>query len=202
MHDSNLMHSMTILVVQIGTILFAARFMGIFFKKLKMPSVLGEFLAGIIIGPYLLGSIAFPGFAEGLFPLIQTNSLHISYELYGFAIIGSILLLFLSGLETDLNLLLRFSLSGSLVGMGGIVVSFIAGAGVGAYFLKLPFISPECLLLGVIMSATSVGINTRILSERRKMDSPETSPGSDSSQRPEASGWPEVTRPDAGSAAE
>jgi fructose-specific phosphotransferase system IIA component len=173
MHETGLMHSMTVLVIQLGIILFAARWGGILFQKLKLPSVLGEFLVGIIIGPYVLGAIPLPGFPHGLFPLVQETSLHVSYELYGFATVGSILLLFLTGLETDLNLLLRFSFSGILVGLGGIILSFAGGAWVGMLLLGLPFGDPVCLLLGVIMSATSVGITARILSERKKMDSPE-----------------------------
>ena len=49
-----------ILVLQLGIIIFAARFCGDLAKKLKMPSVLGELIAGIIIGPYLLGAIPLP----------------------------------------------------------------------------------------------------------------------------------------------
>ena len=50
----------SILAIQIGVILFAARFCGMAAAKLRIPSVLGELIAGIIIGPYVLGSLPLP----------------------------------------------------------------------------------------------------------------------------------------------
>ena len=62
-----------LLVLQIGVILFAARIFGKIAKKLRIPSVLGELVAGIIIGPYVLGKIGIGihGFENGLFPLVE-----------------------------------------------------------------------------------------------------------------------------------
>ncbi len=173
MNDSNIIHLMTTLVFQVGVILFAAKLGGILFEKLKIPSVVGEFVAGMIIGPYLLGHLALPGFPNGLFPINLNAAIPISPQLYGLATIASILLLFMTGLETNLNLLLRFSAVGILVGIGGILAAFITGAVTAMLFFDLSFMDPVCLLLGVISSATSVGITARILSTRRKMDSPE-----------------------------
>lgn len=166
-------HLMTMLVFQLGIIIFAARLGGLLFRKIKLPPVLGELFVGILIGPYVLGSIAFPGFAEGIFPLIAHQSIPISQELYGFSTIASIILLFIAGLETDLAMFLRFSVKGIVIGFGGIVIPFFLGSTVAMYFLQLPFMNPQILLLGVISVATSVGISARILSEQRKMDSPE-----------------------------
>ena len=100
-----------ILALQLGVILFAARFFGDLAKKLKVPSVLGELIAGIVIGPYLLGSIGFNlhGFHDGLFPLIAGSSVPVSTPLYGIATLGSIVLLFMSGLETDLRMFFKYS---------------------------------------------------------------------------------------------
>lgn len=164
---------MTSLVLQIGVVLFAARIGGMIMKKLKMPSVLGELMMGILIGPYLLGGIVFPGFPHGLFPLQHGLGVPVSTEIYAFATVASILLLFLSGLETDLSLFLAFSVKGAVIGISGVVFSFLAGAGAGAFFLGTPLMHPENLFLGILSIATSVGITARILSEQRKMDSPE-----------------------------
>jgi len=173
MNNLNIIHIMTELVFQLGIILFAARIGSIVFEKLKLPSILGELISGIIIGPYLLGSIALPGFPHGFFPLYTQTSIPVSPELYSIATIASILLLFMAGLETDLDLLLKFSFSGTVVGIGGIIASFFIGAFTGMVFLHLPFNSPACLMIGIVSTATSVGITARILSQKRKIDSPE-----------------------------
>ena len=173
-HDENIIHDMTVFVFQLGSIIFLAKISGMIFEKFRMPGTLGEITIGIISGPYLLGSVPLPslGFENGLFPLSE-GFIPISKELYGISIIASILLLFISGLETDLKLLLRYLLSGGVVGIGGVVFSFIPGALIGMYFLDKPFISPECLFLGIMSTATSVGITAMILSKNKYMESPE-----------------------------
>ncbi|MCF7928767.1 MAG: cation:proton antiporter [Spirochaetales bacterium] len=163
---------MTLLVFQLSVIIFAAHFGSFGIRKLGMPAVLGEVIAGMIIGPHLLGSITFPGFEHGLFPLAET-SVGVSPELYGFAVLASIILLFVSGLETDLNLFMRYAFKGSIIGLGGIVLPFVLGDMVGMLFMNTGFMDPRALFLGVIGVATSVGITARILSENKRVDSPE-----------------------------
>ena len=109
-----------------------------------------------------------------LFP-VYDGALPIQPELYGFAVHASIILLFLSGLETDLPTFLRFSGLGSIIGIGGVVVSFIFGDLTAVLFLPQvsSFMDPTALFLGTLSTATSVGITARILSEKRKMSSPE-----------------------------
>jgi len=164
-----------ILVLQLGIILFAVRLFGQLAKKIKIPSVLGELLAGVIIGPFALGGIAIPGFENGIFPLAFTpdHTLAVSLELYSFATVASVVLLFASGLETDLGMFLRYSLAGSIIGISGALFSFIAGTFCGVILLNSSFWDPHCLFLGVIAMTSSIGISARILSERKKMDSPE-----------------------------
>jgi len=163
------------LVLQVGIILLAVRLFGQLAKKIGIPSVLGELLAGVVIGPFALGGIALPGFPHGIFPLAfsSTHTLAVSLELYAFATVASIVLLFASGLETDLGLFLRYSLAGGMIGIGGALLSFIAGTFSGVILLNSSFWDPHCLFLGVIAMTSSIGISARILSERRKMDSPE-----------------------------
>ena len=86
------------------------------------------FQIGIIIGPYMLGGISLPGFEGGFFPVQAGSTIPISPELYGIATIASILLLFVAGLETDIKLLIKYSFTGSVVGIGGLVVSYFFGA--------------------------------------------------------------------------
>ncbi len=162
----------TTLVIQIGVILFAAKLGGILAQKAGIPTVLGELMSGILIGPYALGALALPGFPQGLFVKTVTE-IPVSPELYGIATIASIILLFVSGLETDLGLFLKYSVAGSIVGLGGVLFSFAAGDLVGTLMLGGSFMAPRNLFLGILSTATSVGITARILSDRKKMDSPE-----------------------------
>ncbi len=161
------------LVLQLAVILIAAQIVGLFFRRvLRLPGVLGELIAGMLIGPYALGQLPIPGFGP-LFPAADTP-VAVSVPLYGLATIASILLLFLSGLETDLALFLRYSVVGTAVGIGGVVFSFVLGAQCGIWFgLANSFMDPVALFLGAISTATSVGITARILSEKKKTDSPE-----------------------------
>ncbi|AEF85252.1 Na+/H+ antiporter [Treponema primitia ZAS-2] len=168
----NITEIMSELVLQLGIIIFAVRLGGRLVKRVGIPSVLGELLAGVAIGPYALGGISLPGFAQGLFPLGE-GALAVSSELYAFATVASIILLFASGLETDLGLFLRYSLAGGVIGIGGVVFSFSLGAFTGVFMLHASFMDPRCLFLGVLSTATSVGITARILSDHKRMDSPE-----------------------------
>lgn len=166
------------LVFQLGVILFAAWTGSIVFEKLKFPPVLGEVVAGMIIGPFLLGSLPLPGFVEGVFPRLMGN-FPITAELYSFTAIAAIILLFLVGLETDIETFLSYSVAGTAVGIGGAVFSFVFGDLVAVWFsqsvfgLNYGFGHPIPLFLGVVSTATSVGISARLLSEKQKMGSPE-----------------------------
>ena len=191
---------MMFLVLQIGVIIFAAKLGGMAAAFFKMPSILGELAAGIVIGPWALGGI---GWGEGLFSsglfhgaaLRAMNSAPgakmfdaTSPALYGFATLASIILLFLSGLETNLRLFLKYSFVGLMVGVGGVLGSFVLGNLCAVYLLpmffeKFGFLSKMPLAqamfesapmyMGIMSTATSVGITARILSERKKMDSEE-----------------------------
>ena len=170
--ERNITEVMTELVFQLAIIIFAVKLAGKIFRKIKVPTVLGELLVGIIIGPYALGSISLPGFEHGLFPL-NSASLAVSPELYSFSTIASIILLFASGLETDLKLFLKYSVAGGVIGIGGVVFSFVLGDLTGMLIMHAPFMDVRCLFLGIMSTATSVGITARILSDKKKMDSPE-----------------------------
>ncbi|MFP4382646.1 MAG: cation:proton antiporter [Spirochaetia bacterium] len=168
-------HEMTILVLQLAAIIIATRIFGFIFQKyLKQPRVLGELVAGMVIGPFALGSIRLPVLDQPLFPLIE-GTLPVTPEIYAFSVVASIFLLFIAGLETDLPTFLRFSGVASLVGLGGVIVSFALGDFAAVLFLPGvdSFMDPAALFLGTLSTATSVGITARILSEKRKMSSPE-----------------------------
>ena len=171
-HD--ITHLMMLLILQLGVIIIVAKIGGFLFQRyLKMPSVLGELVSGMIIGPYALGSkIDLPGIG-----MLFAEQAHFSFttELYGIATLASIILLFLAGLETDIAAFIRYSVVGSFVGIGGLLAAFILGDLVAVYWPNniTSFMDPAALFLGVISVATSVGITARILAEKRKMASPE-----------------------------
>lgn len=168
-------HMMMLLIIQLAVIIIVAKVGGYLAQRFfKMPSVLGELVSGMIIGPYALGSkICIPDFG----PLFTEHAgFAASAELYGIATLASIILLFLAGLETDLAAFLRYSVVGSVVGLGGLVTAFVVGDLVAVLWPGngiTDFMQKEALFLGVISVATSVGITARILAEKRKMSSPE-----------------------------
>ena len=168
-------HEMTVLVFQLAAIIIATRLFGFVFQKyLKQPRVLGELIAGMVIGPFALGSISLPVLGQPLFPLIN-GTLPVGPEIYAFSVVASIFLLFIAGLETDLPTFLRFSGVATLVGLGGVVASFALGDLAAVLFLPgvKGFMDPAALFLGTLSTATSVGITARILSDKREMSSPE-----------------------------
>ena len=172
-HDMG--HLMTMLVLQLALIVVAVRVFGLVFSRyLKQPRVLGELVAGMVIGPYALGKLHIPFLGQAIFPDTGTV-MPVSPELYGLAVLASIVLLFLAGLETDLPTFLRYSVMGTVVGIGGVILSFSLGSTAAVLFLPGvdSFLSPTALFLGTLSTATSVGITARILSEKRKMSSPE-----------------------------
>ena len=170
--EENITEVITSLLFQLAVIFFAVRIFGRLATKLKIPSVLGELVAGIIIGPYALGSLGFVGFPHGLFPLNSATQA-VNSELYAISQIASIILLFASGIETDLSLFIKYSLSGGIIGFGGVAVSFLLGDVCALLMLHTNFMDTRCLFLGIMSTATSVGITARILSDKKKMDSAE-----------------------------
>ena len=170
--EENITEIVTSLLFQLAVIFFAVRIFGKLAVKVGIPSVLGELVAGIVIGPYALGALKLPGFPQGLFPL-NSESLAVNPELYSISQIASIILLFASGIETDLSLFLKYSVSGGIIGFGGVAVSFLLGDVCSMLMLHTHFMDVRCLFLGIMSTATSVGITARILSDKKKMDSPE-----------------------------
>lgn len=105
-HAPTMTHLMMMLAIQSGVILFVAKIGNKLFERLNLPGVLGELMMGVLIGPYLLGGLALPGFPHGLFP-VASATFPISPELYGICSVAAIVLLFMAGLETDIKLFVR-----------------------------------------------------------------------------------------------
>ena len=179
--ESNVLEAVTHLVFQLGFILILAKLGGeLFTRFLKLPAVIGELLVGVAIGPYALGnyinlSKIIPGSGLGiLFPKPDVPTEAISLELFSISEIAVIVLLFFVGLETNLGQFIRYAKPGSVIALGGVVAPFILGVAATIMFGYADGIgSAEALFMGAAMTATSVGITARVLSEQKKLATPE-----------------------------
>lgn len=161
---SNLQHPLAILLAQIVTIIVVARFFGWIFRKIGQPSVIGEILAGIFLGPSLVGSY-FPEFSSALFPEASLGNLQFLSQ------IGLILFMFVIGMELDLKALKNKANEAVVISHASIVIPFTLGIGL-AYFVYHKF-APEgvhflsfSLFLGIAMSITAFPVLARIVQER------------------------------------
>ena len=169
------------LVLQLGVILLAAKLSGEICERfLKIPPVLGELGAGILIGPFALGGVDIPGLGPLFEDLHSAASgtegftLPISESLWSIAQIGAIILLFTAGLETNLRQFVRYAGPASIVAVGGSVVPFILGVAVTVAFGYADgFGDPKALFVGAIFTATSIGISVRVLGDLRRLDTAE-----------------------------
>ncbi len=132
-------------------ILIATKIAGDLSVSLGQPSVLGKLIIGIILGPAVLGWIE--------------NNDFIHY----FSEIGVLLLMFLAGLETDLDQLKKNWKAAFAVAIIGIILPFIGGFGIGELFgLNTTY----SLFIGILLCATSVSITVQVLKDMNKLNSP------------------------------
>ncbi len=159
-NEGDLLHVLLALVVVIAT----ARAMGSIFRSAGQPQVVGEILAGIVLGPSLLGRLA-PG-AEGyLFPATVGPALNIIAQ------VGVILYMFLVGLELDPALLRKRGHTTVAISHASIIAPFLLGATIALFLypkLSASDVPFTCfsLFLGVSMSVTAFPVLARILTDR------------------------------------
>src|SRR5262245_15291978 len=120
-------HSVFVLLVQLSLLLLVARFGAELCRRISLPAVIGELSAGILLGPSVLGHLA-PGAFATLFPA-QAAQFHL-LEVVG--LLGMILLLLLTGLETDLRLLRNLGRAALIASAMGMAIPFATGFGLGA----------------------------------------------------------------------
>lgn len=160
----NLKHPLAILLAQIITIIIVARFFGWMFRKIGQPSVIGEIIAGIVLGPSLVG-MYFPEFSQALFPAESLGNLQFLSQ------IGLILFMFVIGMELDLKVLQNKAKEAVVISHASIIIPFALGVGL-AYFIYYRF-APESieflsfsLFMGIAMSITAFPVLARIVQER------------------------------------
>ncbi|MGD6807316.1 MAG: cation:proton antiporter, partial [Candidatus Bathyarchaeia archaeon] len=143
-------------IVTICILVFSAKVLGEIFSWRKIPSVLGELFAGIILGPYALGSLIV---INGT-PLIEINEI-----VSAFGEIGGILILFVAGLEMTFRDFRRVGTAGFVIGTIGVILPFVMGYGV-AILLGMDTI--VALVIGAALVATSISITALVLQELNK----------------------------------
>ncbi|WP_270087575.1 cation:proton antiporter [Sphingobacterium sp. SYP-B4668] len=160
----NLQHPLAVLLAQIITIIVVARLFGWLFKKIGQPSVIGEIIAGIILGPSFFG-MYFPEITAMLFPKESLGNLQMLSQ------VGLVLFMFVVGMELDLNILRNKAHDAVVISHASIIIPFTLGMGL-SYFIYLDY-APDnvqflsfALFLGIAMSITAFPVLARIVQER------------------------------------
>jgi len=161
---TNLHHPLSILLAQIITIILAARMLGWVCQKIGQPTVIGEIIAGIVLGPSLLG-LYFPEFSNALFPVKSLGNLQFLSQ------IGLILFMFMVGMELDLKTLKNRAHEAVVISHASIIIPFALGMGLAFYIYQsfaptnVQFLSFG-LFIGIAMSITAFPVLARIVHER------------------------------------
>lgn len=155
------------LLLQLAVILSTARAVGWLLRRIHQPQVVGEMIAGILLGPSLLGWL-FPRFAAFLFPPEGLGFLSAVSQ------VGVVLFMFLMGLEVEPELLRGRGRAAVVVSQAGIVVPFLLGSALGLFLY--PRLAHEgvvrahfVIFMGTAMSITAFPVLARILRERGLM---------------------------------
>jgi Kef-type K+ transport system membrane component KefB len=161
------MSSLKLLILQIGTILIVARLIGWLFGKIHQPRVVGEMVAGILLGPSLLGWLA-PNISAHIFPAASLGHLN------SLSLVGLVIFMFLVGLELDLGHLRELGRAAVMTSQVSIIVPFVFGAAFA--FHLYPDLAPPgvsftgfALFMGAAMSVTAFPVLARILTERKML---------------------------------
>lgn len=161
---TNLHHPLALLLAQIVTIILVARLFGWICMKIKQPTVIGEMIAGIVLGPSLVG-MYFPEFSAFLFPKESLGNLQFLSQ------IGLILFMYIVGMELDLSVLRKKAHDAVVISHASIIIPFALGIGL-SYYVYQEF-APDgvqftsfALFIAIAMSITAFPVLARIVQER------------------------------------
>jgi Kef-type K+ transport system membrane component KefB len=149
------------IIISLAILLFAAKLFAELFHRIKMPVVLGELLAGIIVGPFALGGL--PIFNGEPLVILDETVKHIGE-------IAAIVILFIAGLEITPREFLRGGAASFTVGSLGVILPFFVGYYV---FTAFGLEALEAMLIATALTATSIAITVQVLTELGKMQSKE-----------------------------
>jgi Kef-type K+ transport system membrane component KefB/nucleotide-binding universal stress UspA family protein len=160
-------HELLLLLLELVLLLLAARGLGELMRRISLPPVVGELLAGVVLGPSVFGALL-PGLQAQIFPRSQTQANLLSAEAW----LGVLFLLIVTGLETDLNLILRKGKTAFVVSLGGIIVPFITGFGLGMALPEDFLVHPSqrlvfSLFIATAMSISAVPVIAKVLMDLR-----------------------------------
>jgi Kef-type K+ transport system membrane component KefB len=162
----NIKHPLAILLLQIITIVVVARFFGWIFRKIGQPTVIGEIIAGIFLGPSVVG-MYFPEYSALLFPAESLGNLQFLSQ------IGLILFMFVIGMELDLKVLKNKANDAIVISHASIVIPFALGIGLSYFIYQNKQFTPAgvdflsfSLFMGIAMSITAFPVLARIVQER------------------------------------
>jgi Kef-type K+ transport system membrane component KefB/nucleotide-binding universal stress UspA family protein len=161
------MSAILILLIDIGVVLLLSRLLGLLMRLINQPQVVGEMIAGIMLGPSLLGLVHHGAWMNALFPQATLGNLNVLSQL------GVMLFMFLVGLELDPKLLHGQGSAALVTGTFGILIPFLSGGALGLVLIHLcqditgEVASPMvlCLFMGAAMSITAFPVLARILTE-------------------------------------
>ncbi len=142
------------ILLQIAFLLLTARVLGELAQRLRQPSIIGEILAGILLGPSVLSSF-FPSLMRYIVPQNETQG----HLLEIISLIGAMFLLLITGLETDLKLIRRHAKTALGAALGGIVVPFLTGFLLGQLIPDYLLVAPQERLLFSLFLATAMSIS-------------------------------------------
>ena len=145
-------------LLAVAIIILSTKFLGGLSEKVNMPQVVGALVAGVILGPSVLGVVT------------ETNFLAETAE------IGVILLMFMAGLDTDINEIKKNSVSMLCIASMGVILPLIGGAACYYFYFHVDASDfnevLKCVFMGVILTATSVSITVEALREMGKLNGP------------------------------
>ncbi len=161
--------SEVLFIFQIVLLVLVGRLLGEAFQRLGQPAVTGQLIAGILLGPSLFGAL-WPEAQQWLFPPAKEQKA----MLEGVSQLGILLLLLLTGMETDLRLVRRAGLAAISVSLSGIVVPFVCGFALGEMLPDSTLPRPELriitsLFLGTALSIASIKIVAMVVREMNYM---------------------------------
>ena len=153
-------------ILAISLLIVTAKIFALIFKRIKLPEVIGEILAGVIFGPFAIGGLIVLA-GEPLF----SGPVNENFVLETFFEIGGMILLFSAGLEFTFKQFRKAGLPSFVIGTAGVVIPFILGY-YGSIFVG--FSSTESLLIGAALTATSIAITIRTLEELDQLKNKES----------------------------
>lgn len=168
--SDNIKEPLSILLLQIIVIIAVARVFGFLFKKIGQPAVVGEIVAGIVLGPSLMG-LFLPAASNFLFPAASLGAFQFLSQ------IGLILFMFIIGMELDLRAISKQAYGAVIISHASIIIPYTLGMGL-AYFTYTNYAPKDisflsfALFMGIAMSITAFPVLARILQEKGLTKSP------------------------------